>query len=66
MSLALIASPPAGAAFWAMVALSSSGICVPMPWMAAPLRLWGRAWSGLAWNSAAVSVDWFIPRGAKT
>ena len=34
MSLALIASPPAGAAFWAMVAFSSSGVCVPMPWMA--------------------------------
>ena len=31
MSLALIASPPAGAAFWAMVAFSSSGVCVPEP-----------------------------------
>ena len=31
MSLALIASPPAGAAFWAMVAFSSSGACVPRP-----------------------------------
>ena len=31
MSLALIASPPAGAAFWAMVAFSSSGVCVPRP-----------------------------------
>ena len=66
MSLALIASPPAGAAFCAMVAFSSSGVCVPSPWIAPPLRLCGRAWLGLAWNSASLSVEWFMPSGAKT
>ena len=47
MSLALIARPPAGAAFCAMVAFSSSGVCVPRPWIAPPLRLCGRAWFGI-------------------
>ena len=59
ISFALIARPPAGAAFWEIVAFSSSGAWVPSPWIGPSLRLCGLAWFKLVWNSAATG-DTFV------